>query len=248
VSVDRRLLASLMPFAGLADAALDDILASARSRFVEARQRVSSAGGEVDVVLVIVSGRVEVASETADGNRSMLGVLIPGAIIGDAAALDRDGFALETGTFAVTATAIEDTLLLAIDPAYFCRLVETDARFAGNIARGLARRLRMMIVRDAWMMSLSVPARLARFITWLADTEGLSDRSGPLHLRMRLPQDQLGAMIGATRESVNKYLREWSKAGIVEHASGRISILDRARLQALAEDKLELLAVAQQRR
>ena len=42
-------------------------------------------------------------------------------------------------------------------------------------------------------------------------------------------------MIGATRESVNKYLRAWQRKGCVRLADRRIVITDRAAVEDLTE-------------
>ena len=43
-------------------------------------------------------------------------------------------------------------------------------------------------------------------------------------------------MVGASRESVNKHLRAWTEAGILTTTRGKITVLDRDGLTALARD------------
>jgi len=240
--IDKARLAALPLFDQLDGATLDAVLAASRPLFVEARHVLTSTGDPVPMVLVVVSGRVQIATESSTGDRSLLGVLGAGTVIGDAALLDPGGYAIEGGRFAVTVTAVEDVLYLAIDARAFRRLLDTDVRFAGNVARVLARRLRMMIVRDAWLATLDLPVRLARFITWLADNEA-GRGAGDAELSLRISQDSLGKLVGATRESINKHLRDWARRGIVEYVAGRIRILDLAALRALAARSIETLPI-----
>ncbi len=246
VKLDRQRLRPLPLFQGLDDATLDRLLAGSRTELFEARQVLADSGASVTAVVVLLTGRVEVATVTAGGDHVVFGPLGAGAVIGHAALLDEGAFALESGSFAVTATALEDCLALSIDAAVFRATMERDVRFACNVARVLARRLRMMIVRDAWMTMLDVPVRLARFITWLADTEGVREigSRGPAQLTTRLSQERLGEAIGVTRETINKYLREWTRQGVLKHVGGRISILDLERLRRLAELSRESLGRA----
>lgn len=232
--ITRERLAGLPLFQHLDDAALDAVLAGSRTVFVEARHVLVSSGAAVVGVLVVISGRVQAATVTEAGDRSILGVLGPGTPIGEAALLDEDGPASAGGTFSVTVTALEDCLYLVIDARVFRHLMATHVRFAGNVARALARRLRMMVVRDAYLTTLELPVRLARFILWLADQEGV--RTGA-RLSLRISQEGLGEMVAATRESVNKHLRDWSRLGVVEHVSGHLRILDLERLRELAADE-----------
>jgi CRP-like cAMP-binding protein len=241
--IDSAHLACFPLFHRLGDATLDTILAASRSLFVAPRHVITSAGEPAPAVLVVLSGRVQLATEDQTGVRSTLGVLGPGTVIGDAALLDPGGYAIEAGAFAVTATALEDVLYLAIDAGVFRDLMATDARFAGNVARVLARRLRMMVVRDAWLATLELPARLARFIAWLADNEAGRAGNTETELTLRISQEKLGELVGATRESVNKHLRDWARNGIAEHVGGRIRIRNLAGLHALAARSLELVPI-----
>lgn len=243
--IDSARLASLPLFHQLGDAALDAIVAASRLLFVAPRHVLTSAGEPAPAVLVVLSGRVQLATEDDAGLRSTLGVLGPGAVVGDAALLDPGGYAIEAGAFAVTATALEDVLYLAIDANMFRHLMAADVQFAGNVARVLARRLRMMVVRDAWLTTLELPARLARFIAWLADNEAARAGDTETELTLRISQEKLGELVGATRESVNKHLRDWARSGIAEHVGGRIRIRDLAGLHALAARSPELVAIRQ---
>jgi CRP/FNR family transcriptional regulator, cyclic AMP receptor protein len=237
VKLDRQWLRPLPLFQGLDDATLDRLLAGSRTELFETRQVLAHSGSSVAAVVVVLTGRVELATVTTGGDHVVFGPLGAGAVIGDAALLDEGAFALDAGTFAVTATALEDSLALSLDAAAFRATMERDLRFACNVARVLARRLRMMVVRDAWMTMLDVPVRLARFITWLADTEGIREHGdrGPAQLRTRLSQEQLGETIGVTRETINKHLREWTRQGVLKHVGGRIWIQDLERLRRFAE-------------
>jgi CRP-like cAMP-binding protein len=242
-SIDRQLVKSLPVFRGLDDAGLDAVLANARSQFVEARGVLGQSGATVEAVLIIVSGRIKIETVMPDGEGTVLGILGPGSLIGDAAILvDGDGFALPQDSWAVTSVAQEDCLVLIIDKADFRAHMASNVRFACNVASSLAKRLRMMIVRDTWMTALAVPARLARIIVWLADQEGMAG-GAQARLNLRIAQEQLGAMIGATRESVNKYLRDWARRGLLEHVGGHITILDVDGLRALGEATAEQLRV-----
>jgi len=51
---------------------------------------------------------------------------------------------------------------------------------------------------------------------------------------VHISQEELGTYVGAARESVNRQLQEWRRAGIIDLARGRISLLDIERLNAAA--------------
>src|SRR5262252_5005180 len=70
-----------------------------------------------------------------------------------------------------------------------------------------------------------LPVRLARRLCALAEDFGSE---------VHISQEQLGIFVGAARESVNRQLQEWRRAGIIELRRGRISLLDMARLTVAA--------------
>jgi CRP-like cAMP-binding protein len=53
--------------------------------------------------------------------------------------------------------------------------------------------------------------------------------------RVHLTQRELGNIIGATRESVNKYLRAWQRKGYVRIGGRLIAITNRAAIKNLVE-------------
>jgi CRP-like cAMP-binding protein len=78
---------------------------------------------------------------------------------------------------------------------------------------------------------MQVPIRLAKALLRLTTpATGLKARS-----EVRLSQRELGSIVGATRESVNKCLGDWQQRGIVRVEDAVIHITDRAALEELAE-------------
>jgi hypothetical protein len=50
-----------------------------------------------------------------------------------------------------------------------------------------------------------------------------------------ISQGELGKIVGASRESVNRCFRDWQRGGVVAVKEGAITILDRCGLEQLAE-------------
>jgi CRP/FNR family cyclic AMP-dependent transcriptional regulator len=83
----------------------------------------------------------------------------------------------------------------------------------------------------AWL-GLGLPARLAKALLRMTEEQ---DGQRPDARASRLSQHDLANLVGTTRESVNKCLQEWRRAGIIRIDKRVISIADRAALEALAE-------------
>src|SRR5207237_554183 len=94
----------------------------------------------------------------------------------------------------------------------------------------LCARLRQTDQHLAEVALLPVPARLAMAVLRVNSEREIAGRA-----QVRVLQRELAGLIGASRESVNKSLREWQRAGIVKIEDGLLAILDQARLEAVAQ-------------
>ena len=74
-------------------------------------------------------------------------------------------------------------------------------------------------------MFLTIPARLAKRLLALARLYGKQTPRG-IRIDLKLTQQELGELVGATRESVNKQIRAWSEAFSVSSVARRLSASD----------------------
>jgi CRP/FNR family transcriptional regulator, cyclic AMP receptor protein len=65
----------------------------------------------------------------------------------------------------------------------------------------------------------------------LAQNRGPPQRPGA-HVALRISQRELGNLVGASRESINKHLQDWKRSGIIGLENGAIVIRDPAALEA----------------
>ena len=87
------------------------------------------------------------------------------------------------------------------------------------------------IIEDAYFRD--VRSRLARRLLNLAKNYGLSSEQG-ISLRIRLSQDELGRMLGVTRESISKEMGVLQRQGIVSIKHASITVHDIGKLEELA--------------
>jgi CRP-like cAMP-binding protein len=91
--------------------------------------------------------------------------------------------------------------------------------FGFNVSVALSRRLRMMFRRHEWISMRSVSRKLAAFLVWL------HDQRDPLMPAVRITQEQLGALVGVSRETANKHLRRWVQLGWIQQRAGAINVV-----------------------
>jgi CRP-like cAMP-binding protein len=113
--------------------------------------------------------------------------------------------------------------------------LEARPRVAVRLAAVLAGRLRRLSDRMEDAVLLPLSARLARQLLRLAGTYGTRTPLGGTRVEMQLPQQRLGELIGGTRESVNKLMRQWIQDGLITVDRRDITLRDVDGLRAIAE-------------
>lgn len=195
---------------------------------VEANQVIFQRGDPGDSLMAVVRGRVKICSQSAEGKELILNLIKPGELFGEIALLDGEPRTAD-------AVALERCDLLCLSRGAFLPYLERHPVIALRMMAVLCRRLRKTSAQFEDVLFLEVPARLARVLLNLAEAFGQPARQG-VHIDLKLSQQQLGAIVGVTRESVNKHLGEWQRQGWVELRAGYLTLRDRESLAALAEE------------
>lgn len=223
------LLRSIPLFEGLSEQELKQVGSLAQVRAYAARTVVVTQGEPALALFVIVRGRLKVASSGPDGRDTVLGIMGEREVFGEVALIDG-------GARSATCTAVEPCELLVIERSLFLNLLQASPGISIKLLYVLAQRLRRLSQRSEDAAFLDVPSRLARSLLDLATRFGESGRppSKAIRLTIKLSQQELGDLVGATRESVNKHLNDWTRQGILELQGGRMVINDIDSVRRLA--------------
>jgi len=224
----RTALAEGTIFSGLDRGELDALLSLAVRKRYKARDVVLKKGDPALQIFVIVSGRLKAITAGGEGRRATLSIMGPGEVFGEVAVFDGE-------PRSATITALEPCELLMIQRNDFVHFLERSPRVAVKLLEVLARRLRRLSERVEDVTFLEVPERLAKLLVRLADRFGKNIGSGAVRLELKLAQQELGDLVGATRESVNKQLRAWVSEELIEQQDGKIVLLDVPAMRALCE-------------
>lgn len=215
----RYLLADHFLFGQLDAAEIDNILTLAIQRKFSAGQVIFQKGEEGNSMMILLSGEVKIGAISADGREIVLNIIYPGEVFGEIALLDGKSRSAD-------AIALNDCQLLIIRRRDFLPYIEKHPEVAIQLIGLLCQKLRDTSNTLENIGLLSIPARLARLLLQMAETNRKGDSdSKALRIRLTLSQRQLGNLIGATRESVNKQLRAWQSDGIILQETDSISIL-----------------------
>jgi len=226
--IDKRAMVASIPiFNELEDEELDGLLDIAMTRTLEADELLFERGDDGSQVFTIMEGRLKATAEGSDGRELVISIMERGEVIGEIALFDGERRSLSV-------TAIEPSRLLVIHRPDFLRFLERYPSVAIKLLSALARRVRRVtsLVEDAVFMN--VTSRLAKRLLSLARLYGEVTERG-MRIGLKLSQRELGELIGASRETVNKQLRTWGEGGILDWGEdGQITILSPEGLETLA--------------
>jgi CRP-like cAMP-binding protein len=230
--VHRDALKRLWLFSELADAEIDQIRALARAQRYPARQTIVSQGDESADLFLIIDGRLRVSSCNANGDEVVLSIMGPGEVFGEMALLDG-------APRSATVSTLDACQLLVIEAGAFHALLRQMPTLAQGLMKVMARRIRTLSDRTQDVALLDVESHLAKVLLALAARFGDHSRSGQTAITLKLSQQELASMLGATRELVNRRLRAWVERGIVELVSGSLVIKQRQALEAMVGEDFD---------
>jgi CRP-like cAMP-binding protein len=202
-TVDKHtLLATHFLFRDLDDAIVERIMALGTTRRLAADEVLFLKGDEGDALYGVLGGRVRIGIGAASGKEVTLAIMEPGDIFGEIALLDSMARSAD-------ASAMAQSQLFTIRRREFVDYLEREPGLATHLLRLVCGRVRSTseLVEDSAFLAL--PARLAKRLLGLASV----GRAAPGAAVVTLSQQELGRLLGTSRETVNKHLREWRQVG-----------------------------------
>jgi len=211
-------LQSLPLFRGLGSDALHHLAAESRHRRFRAGEVIFYQGEPGFTCHVIMRGRVRVFVVGEDGRELAMRILGPGEIVGEMALL-------EDLPRSASVEALEETRTLEWyrDVLLYC--LRSSPALALSLLRDLSARLRYATEEAERLASLTVTERLMRRLRQLAEWSGMPVPGG-VRIVPPMTQQELAALIGTSRESVNRALVRLRRQGKVRLEGGWIILLD----------------------
>ena len=227
--MDRRaLLRSIPLFEGLSDRELDMLLALTTTKKLKKRAYLCRKGEPGNALFAVMEGRLKATGEGRDGKEVVFNYMDPGEVIGEIALLDQQ-------PRSATVQAVEDAVLLTLHRRDLLPFLERNPKAFVKLASVLAKRIRNLTELAEDTVFLGLPSRLAKKLLALAARYGKPAEGGGVRIDLKLPQHELGELVGTSRESINKTLRQWGEENLVSFASGYVTIKDADKLEELAK-------------
>lgn len=183
-------------------------------------------GDPADRLWVVQSGQVKIVKYSADGQESLLEVILPGEMFGGAGIL--------FPTHPATAVAMFDVTVLSLDREEYCQLIRQYPDVALRIIGILGERLRAAMQMRA-LSTDRVDTRIAHILLKLAAKTGEPIETG-IRLNLPLTRQDLADMAGTTIETAIRIMSRFRKEGLaLTEPGGYIVVTDEARLRRLSE-------------
>jgi CRP/FNR family transcriptional regulator, cyclic AMP receptor protein len=188
--------------------------------------RLFSEGDAGDRLYIIMSGKIKLTRAAPDGRENLLSVHGPGEMFGELSLFD-------PVPRTSSATAVTDTELAGLAHDSLRSWLSTRPEVAMHLLQALAQRLRRINDVKADLVFTDVPGRVAKALLDLADRFGVQTPAG-LQVNHDLTQEELAQLVGASRETVNKALADFSSRGWIHLAAKSVLIVDTDRLRKRA--------------
>lgn len=179
-----------------------------------AKHIVFQVGETGDHLFILLEGRVKVSLTSAEGKEAILSILECGDVMGEMALLDGE-------PRSATVSTMDACRFLVLWRRDFLPFLERNPHVALKLLAGLSQRLRATNDMVGNLSFLNLPARLARILINLGQQYGKVTSTG-IVIGLKLSQEELGNLVGVSRESVNRQIRLWVDASVLDYAHGTI--------------------------
>jgi CRP-like cAMP-binding protein len=217
-------LAAVPLFGGLDADGLENLIRGMRMRRFRRNETVFHLGDPGDALFIVMSGSIKITLPADTGEEAILATLRPGDFFGELALLDG-------APRSATAIANEATETYVLPRDKFRELVATEPVMREALLATLAAEVRRLTHHVEELHFLDITGRLASRLARMANEPGATaEADGSIRLAGPLTQGDLAAMIGCTRQSVNKLLGMFTDDGLIRLDRDRIVVRDLDRL------------------
>ncbi len=178
-----------------------------------------------DSLFIVREGRVKVVLVSEEGREVILGILGVGEHFGELSLIDDEPRSAHV-------VAMEDSTLLVLRREDFRRRVEANPAVAWALLIEMSQRLRRADGKIGSLVLLDVPGRIARVLLDAAEEAGGDDIEKPL------THQTIAHVIGASRETVSRAMREFVEAGWIATEQRRVRLTNRAALEQRSQQRL----------
>ncbi len=210
-------------FADLDEEGIKELSAIARKRIFRQGEVIFHRDDPGQVLYIIREGKVKICLTSPDGQEVSLTVLGAGECFGELAILDGEPRSTD-------AIALERLEVYTLQRQDFINVVLNHPKIAIQVMKVLSQRLRQTDQQIEDLLFLDVYGRVAKKLLELSESHGVPTPQG-IRIDLRLTQQELASMVGASRESVNKVMGYFTDKRYVMTDKHKITLMKLADLR-----------------
>jgi CRP/FNR family cyclic AMP-dependent transcriptional regulator len=201
-------------FSQLREGDLERLSLAARERSYPKNSVILFQNDPGDALYLVLTGQVKIVLTAEDGREVILSVRSQGDFFGEMSLIDEEPRSAHV-------IAMEDARLLVLRREDFLRCLREMPEIATGLLRSLCKRLRQADSKIGSLVLLDVPGRVARLLLEMAD-----ENDGTT-ITQRLTHHMIAQMIGSSRETVSRTMRDLTSNGHIEVTRRTVTIPNR---------------------
>lgn len=192
------------------------LLAAARLRSLTAGQLLFKRGDPPCGLYAVLEGAVRISAVNAQGKEAVLSLVETPYWFGEICLFDNLPRTHD-------ALAMGPCTLLQVSQAAMLGMLEQQPAYWREVALLMSHKLRLSLINIEQMSLMPASARLAHRLLMIAEGYGEVEQARRV---LQLPQEDLAAMLGLSRQTINSLLKALEQQGIIGLSYGAIEILD----------------------
>lgn len=217
------LLSQIPLFENLGPEDLEDLSILLREQKVKKGDVLFRKKSEGTALYFVRQGAIKIVLPSRLGDERIVTIFTAGEFFGEMSLLDGMPRSAD-------AVAVKESRVLILDRSDFLHFLKNNESAIKKILSTLSLRLRKTDELLEDLTFLNIPARFAKKLLEIGETFGQRDGDS-VRVSLKLSQQELADMVGATRESINKELRVLREKGLVTVSDKNIHIHDINRLK-----------------
>lgn len=171
---------------------------------------------------VLFKGRIRIYKASPDGKEYTIHLIQPGQLFAEAAIF-------QGGRYPANGEAVEDSRVAFFEKNAFLNLLKASPEISLKIIGSLSGFVRDFNRQVEELSLKEVPARVASFL--LSQSEEQDSDT----IRLDISKSELANRLGTISETLSRNLRKFKESGIIKVDNKKITILDSARLNSIAD-------------
>ncbi len=181
-------------------------------------------GAPAPGVVYLESGLIKLVQRVSGGTDRLFRLVTPGEIFGlEASVLSRDCH--------YDVIAVSDSRVFIIPAAEISQLLDSNLRFARNVATVFAKSIDELLAERASSTVSPALQRLAGYLSRLAKPQ---PSNGECVIKLPMHKSALAAHLGIRKETLSRLWRDLTGRNVIESSENQITVLQPERLAQIA--------------